>query len=110
MVLGIQGEGLFIFRDLGENGHLFSGIWGESGVLGSRGLRKNILGSWGERSFFFQGAKTPPPPLRGPHLLQWKGLRTFPINVCKHKIYFRYPLRMSSYATPPTGGGGSDCF
>ena len=27
------------------------------------GLRKNILGSWGERSFFFQGAgsKDPPP-------------------------------------------------
>ena len=32
LVLGIQGEGLFIFRDLaiGEKGHLFSGIWGES--------------------------------------------------------------------------------
>ena len=27
-------------------------------------MRKNILGSWGERSFFFQGAgsKDPPPP------------------------------------------------
>ena len=31
------------------------------------GLRKNILGSWGERSFFFQGAgsKDPPPHLGG---------------------------------------------
>ena len=28
------------------------------------GLRKNIFGSWGERSFFFQGAgsKDPTPP------------------------------------------------
>ena len=57
------------FQGFGEKGHLFSGIWGESMVLGSRGLRKrglrkNILGSWGERSFFFQGAgsKDPPPP------------------------------------------------
>ena len=70
-VLGIQGEGKFIFRDLGrreiyfqgfgEKGHLFSGIWGAYFwvFLGSRGLRKIILGSWGERSFSFQGAKTP---------------------------------------------------
>ena len=33
-------------------------------ILGSReqGLRKNILGSWGERSFFFQGAGSKNPP------------------------------------------------
>ena len=58
-VLGIQGEGLFIFRDLGRRVIYFQGFGEKAllfGVSGSRGLRKNILGSWGERSFFFQGA------------------------------------------------------
>ena len=61
MVLGIQGEGLFIFRDLGRRVIHFQGFVEKAylfGVLGSRGLRKNILGSWGERSFFCRGAKT----------------------------------------------------
>ena len=31
-----------------------------------RGLRKNILGIWGERSFFFQGAESKDPPPWGP--------------------------------------------
>ena len=35
-------------------------------VLGSRGLRINILGSWGERSFFFQGAERAKTPLWRP--------------------------------------------
>ena len=49
-VLGIQGEGLFIFRDSGEKGHLFSGIWGESITFwrfreqGAGGLRRCKLG------------------------------------------------------------------
>ena len=58
---GDSGRRAICFQGFGEKGHLFSGIWGESRVLGSRGLRKNILESWGERSVFFQGAKTPPP-------------------------------------------------
>ena len=62
-VLGIQGEGLFIFRDLGRRVIYFKGFFGESGVLGSMGLRKNNIRSWGERSFFFQGAgSTDHPP------------------------------------------------
>ena len=74
--MGIQGEGLFIFRDLGRRFIYFQGF-GEKALTfrgfreqGAGGLRKNILGSWGERSFFFQGAgrkDTPPPPsLWGP--------------------------------------------
>ena len=52
------GEGSFIFRDLGRKHNFF-------GFLGGRGLRKNILGSWGERSFFFQGAGSKDPPVGG---------------------------------------------
>ena len=70
-------QGFWGFR---EKGYLFSGIWGEGSFIfrdlgrfwafreqGAGGLRKNILGSWGERSFFFQGAgnKDPPPPPGG---------------------------------------------
>ena len=69
---GDSGRRAIYFQGFGEKGHLFSGIWGKNMVLGSReqGLRKNILGSWGERSFFFQGAgsKDTPPPLEGPHV------------------------------------------
>ena len=57
---GDSGRRAIYFQGFEEKGHLFSGILGDFGVLGSRGLRKNTLGSWGERSFFFQGAKTPP--------------------------------------------------
>ena len=48
---GIWGEGSFIFRDLGRK-HNCLGFKG----AGSRGLRKYILGSCRQRSFFFQGA------------------------------------------------------
>ena len=63
-VFGIQGEWLFIFRDLVRMVICFQGfgeILGFKGA-GSEGLRKNILGSWGERSFFFQGAGSKDPP------------------------------------------------
>ena len=76
-------QGFWGFR---EKGYLFSGIWGEGSFifrdlgreqdLGSRGLRKNILGSWGERSFFFQGAGSkdpPPPPWEGLHIVKYTG-------------------------------------
>ena len=72
-VLGIQGEGLFIFRDLGRRVIYFQGFGEKAGFwgAGSRGLRKNILGSWAERLFFFQGAgsKDPPPPPGGASVL-----------------------------------------
>ena len=69
-VLGIQGEGYlfsgiwedgsFIFRDLGRK-HGFR-------EQGAGGLRENISGTWGEMSFFCEGAgsKDPPTP-GGPH-------------------------------------------
>ena len=57
------------FQGLMKKGYLFSGMSKASKILffldggggGGRGawnmdLRKNILGIWGERSFFFQGA------------------------------------------------------
>ena len=52
---GILGEGSFIFRDLGRK-HYFLGFQGAGGLM------KNLLGSWGERSFFFQGAGSKDPP------------------------------------------------
>ena len=67
---GDSGRRAIYFQGFGEKGHLFSGIWGAFGVLGCReqGAEENILGSWGERSFFFQGAGSKdPPPLGGPH-------------------------------------------
>ena len=66
-VLGIQGEGLFILRDLGRRVIYFKGFGEKTTFWGSReqGLRKNILGSWGERSFFFQGAGSKEPPWGG---------------------------------------------
>ena len=42
---GDSGRRAIYFQGFGEKGHLFSGIWGDFGVLGSRGPRKNILGS-----------------------------------------------------------------
>ena len=46
---GGSGRKAINFQEFGEKAQLF-------GDLGSRGLRKIILGRWGERSFFFQGA------------------------------------------------------
>ena len=69
-VLGIQGEGLFIFRDLGEKGHLFSGIWGESRVLGSReqGAEEKHFRELGRKVVFLSGSREQtPPPLGEPH-------------------------------------------
>ena len=53
------------FRGFREKGYLFSGIWGEgSFIFMDLGLKHNFLTFWGfreqgERSFFFQRAKTP---------------------------------------------------
>ena len=66
---GDSGRRAIYFQGFGEKGHLFSGILGDLGVLGSREQGKNILGSWVERSFFFQGAGSKDPPWEGP--LYW---------------------------------------
>ena len=76
---GIWGEGSFIFRNLGRK-HIFGGFYG----AGTRGLRKNVLGSWGERPFSFreQEAKSPP-PLGIPHLYSIYRLKI--LIICKLK-------------------------
>ena len=66
-VLGIQ-EGLF-FQGFGEKGHLFSGIWGESIVLGSReqGAEEKHFRELGRKVIFLSGSREQRPPLGGPH-------------------------------------------
>ena len=65
-VLGIQGEGLFIFRDLGRRVINFEGF-GEKAVLGSReqGVDEKHYRKLGRKVIFLftreQGAKTTPP-------------------------------------------------
>ena len=55
-------------RGFREKGYLFSGIWGESitfwGFREQRAEEKHFR-SWGERSFFFQGAGSKDPLWRG---------------------------------------------
>ena len=64
-VLGIQGEGLFIFRDLGRRVIYFEGF-GEKAVLGSReqGVDEKHNRKLGRKVIFLLGAgsKDPPPP------------------------------------------------
>ena len=66
-VLGIQGEGLFIFRDLGRRVTLFSGIWGESRVLGSReqGAEEKHFRELGRKVIFLSGSREQRPPWEG---------------------------------------------
>ena len=68
-VLGIQGEGLFIFRNLGNLGRtviLFSGIWGESitfwGFREQRAEEKHFRELGRKVIFFFFREQSPPPP------------------------------------------------
>ena len=79
--LEIQGEGPFIFRELGSTSKYFKGSGEQNKDLGGlrkqkkktfMELRKNKPGSWGRRVNFFreQGAKTAPPhPPDRPHNL-----------------------------------------
>ena len=60
------------------------------GVLWSRGLKKNILRSWGERSIFFQGLGSKDlsrGPFLWPYVLKSRYF-AFPRNQCKlHSLY-----------------------
>ena len=54
------------FQGFGEKGHLFSGIWGESIVLGSReqGAEEKHFRELGRKVIFLSGSREqrPPPP------------------------------------------------
>ena len=47
------------FQEFGEKGHLFSGIWGESGVLGSReqGAEEKHFRELGRKVVFLSGSR-----------------------------------------------------
>ena len=72
------------------------------------GLRINILGSWGERSFFFQGAGSKdPPPMGRPHFL-----RVFTIyghghetKISQTKFQFHFPRRLLIKFQPDRSSG-----
>ena len=58
-------ERVIYFQGFGEKGHLFSGIWGESIVLGSReqGAEEKHFRELGRKVIFLSGSReqTPPP-------------------------------------------------
>ena len=70
---GDSGRRAIYFQGLGEKGHLFSGIWGESIVLGSReqGAEEKHFRELGRKVIFLSGSREqrPPPPLGRPHIL-----------------------------------------
>ena len=69
---GDSGRRAIYFQGFGEKGHLFSGIWGESIVLGSReqGTEEKHFRELGRKVIFLSGSREQRPPLGGPHLLQ----------------------------------------
>ena len=66
MGFGDSGRRAIYFQGFGENGHLFSGIWGEIGVLGSReqGVEEKHFRELGRKVIFLSGSRDqrPPPP------------------------------------------------
>ena len=68
---GDSGRMAIYFQGFGEKGHSFSGIWGESGVLGSReqGAQEKHFRELGRKVIFLSGSREQrPPPLEGPQL------------------------------------------
>ena len=68
-VLGIRGEGLFIFRELGSTSKYFKGSGEQAGIWGAKeenfkGAEEKQIRELGRGVNFFQGAgsKDPPPP------------------------------------------------
>ena len=63
---GDSGRRGIYFQGFGEKGHLFSGIWGESRVLGSReqGAEEKHFRELGRKVAFLSGSREqrPPPP------------------------------------------------
>ena len=67
---GDSGIRAIYFQGFGEKGHLFSGIWGESMVLGSReqGAEEKYFRELGRKVIFLSGSREQRPPhLGGPH-------------------------------------------
>ena len=66
---GDSGRRAIYFQGFGEKGHLFSGIWGESIVLGSReqGVEEKHFRELGRKVIFLTGSREQRPPLGGPH-------------------------------------------
>ena len=64
---GDSGRRAIYFQGFGEKGHLFSGIWGESGVLGSReqGAEEKHFRELGRLVIFLSGSREQRPPLGG---------------------------------------------
>ena len=77
---GIWGEGPFIFGELGSKQTSY--VFAEAG---SNDLKKNVLRVWGERSLFFQGAKTSSGRASN---LKWHG-----VLLCLFRLFlpFRWP-------------------
>ena len=56
------------FQGFGKKGHIFSGILGESRILGSREQRaeEKHFRELGRKVIFLSGSREQRPPLRGP--------------------------------------------
>ena len=66
---GDSGRRAIYFQGFGEKGHSFSGIWGESRVLGSReqGAEEKHFRELGRKVIFLSGSREQrPPPLGDP--------------------------------------------
>ena len=61
---GDSGRRAIYFQGFGEKGHLFSGIWGEIGVLGSReqGPEEKHFRKLGRKAIFLSGSREERPP------------------------------------------------
>ena len=67
---GDSGRRAIYFQGFGEKGHLFSGIWGEIGVLGSReqGAEEKHFRELGRKVIFLSGSREQRPPLGRPQI------------------------------------------
>ena len=65
---GDSGRRGIYFQGFGEKGHLFSGIWGESRVLGSReqGAEEKHFRELGRKVAFLSGSREQRPPMGEP--------------------------------------------
>ena len=63
-----SGRRAIYFHGFGEKGHLFSGIWGEIGVLGSReqGAEEKHFRELGRKVIFLSGSREQRHPLGRP--------------------------------------------
>ena len=68
---GDSGSRAIYFQGFGEKGNLFSGIWGDFGVLRSReqGAEEKHFRDLGRKVIFLSGGREQRPPHGGPHCL-----------------------------------------